>query len=477
MTIAYNLGAHELSDIFLAAFRLPNSFRIYFAEGLSAAFIPEYSTKLINKSSAAEFANNIFSVLAIALAVLCAILMFFSPQIFKVFIHGFSSHIDKLGLAVNLTRIMMPYLLFISLATLINSILQTHNFFAVTALLPVILNTCLILSTFIPHFHTTCIYNLSVSVLIAGILQLTLVFCVAYKNKIGVHICVPKFNSEIASFLKSTIVSVLHNCISQISVWINTIFASFIPGAISYIYYAERVHQLPQALIGISIGTVLLPALSKKIQNNNFQNIIDIQNRALEIGLMFIIPATISLIIIPDAILLTLLNYGQFNHIAIYNTIPVLIAFAFSLPSFVVSKIFLVSFYIRKQIYIPTFSSLISLVVSVIFNIILMKFYKHTSIAIAASIGSWTNAILLISYLRTHNLYKISTSLPLTLIHIVISSIAMTVVILIIYHFLQPLFFYRAIFRCIGLAILIIFGALTYFFTLCCVFKTKITLS
>ncbi|QXK91611.1 murein biosynthesis integral membrane protein MurJ [Neoehrlichia mikurensis] len=475
--IAYNLGAHELSDIFFVAFRLPNSFRTYFAEGaISYAFIPEYSIKLIDKSLAKKFADNIFSGLTLILILVCTIIIIFSPQIFKVLIPGFSNHTDKLELVANLARIMMPYLFFISLTTLINSILQTHNFFTVTAISPIILNICLILSTFIPHLYATCIYNLAISVLVAGILQFTLVFCIALKNKVGVNIQIPRLNSDTISFLKNTMVSILHNSVSQISIWVNTIFASFTTGAISYIYYADRIHQLPQALVGISISTVLLPTLSKKIQVNNLQNIIDIQNRTLEIGLIFIIPSMIALIIIPDAILLTLLNYGQFNYIAIYNIKPVLVAFAFSLPSFVISKIFLVSFYIRKQMNIPTLFSLISLTVSIIMNIILINFYQYVSIAITSSIASWINAILLILYLKARNLYKISSSLPLVLIHIIISSIAMIVTILITYHIIYPLFFHRAIFRCIGLLILIFLGALTYFFTLCFIFKEKITL-
>lgn len=197
---------------------------------------------------------------------------------------------------------MMPYIIFVSIASLIGGMLQVKQHFASTAIAPIVLNLCLIISLFVPYVKTPA-HNLSIAVLIGGIFQLLLILFSAYKLKAAFSFSLELIN-EVRLFFKRVIPAIINNCVTQISLWIDTIMASFIPNAVSYIYYADRLNQLPQGIIGTAIGTVLLPLISKQVDNT--ENIVKIQNKALNIGLMLIMPTTAAFIIIPDIILLTL---------------------------------------------------------------------------------------------------------------------------------------------------------------------------
>ena len=472
--IAYTLGAQGLSDVFLAAFRLPNLFRTYFAEGaLSSSFVPLYSQKLSEQDAPEKFASQIFSSLLIFLLAFCLIMVIFTPQILGVFTPGFLLSSCKFNLAVELSRIMMIYLFCMSLSSVVGGVLQAHNNFFVTAVSPVLLNCCVIISALIPHSGVP-VYYFSVAVSLSGVLQLILTLYVATHKGIGIKFAFPTLDDDMKVFLKRAMMSALSGCITQISVWLNVLFASFIPGAISYIYYADRLNQLPQALVGISMSTVLLPVVSKLAREGGTQRMIEMQNNALDLGMTLIVPAAAALVAIPDAILLSLLNYGQFDYWAIGNTIPVLAALATSLPSFVVTKILLLFFYARGEFKIPAFFSFISLVVNALLNYILMKFIGYVGIAIASSIGSWTNTLLLFVYLKAHNLYGVSEHLGRKMACVFLSTTVMVVVICMAKTILAPFFFQGPIFKISSLVVVVSLGVLVYFSALLVVFRQKL---
>ncbi|MGN7661198.1 MAG: murein biosynthesis integral membrane protein MurJ [Anaplasma sp.] len=474
--IAYTLGAQGLSDVFLAAFRLPNLFRAYFNEGaLSASFVPIYSRRLSEQNAPSEFASQIFSALLMFLLAFCAVMLVFTPQALRIFTPGFLVSAQKFKLAVELSRIMMIYLFCMSLASVAGVVLESHSCFFVTAISPILLNCCVVISALVPHWGMP-VYYFAVAVSLAGVLQLILTLCVASRKKVGVRFIMPRPDSDVRVFLKRAMISALSNCMSQISVWINVMFASFIPGAISYIYYADRLNQFPQALVGVSISTVLLPYIAKLAREGNTQRVVEMQNSALDLGMTLIVPAAAALIAIPDALLLSLLNYGQFDYWAIGNTVPVLATLAASLPSFVITKILLLFFYTRGEFKIPAVFSLISISVNVCLNFIFVKFYGHVGIAIAGSLSSWVHSLLLLVYLRVRGLYRMSTELSNKMACIFLSAAIMVVVICMAKTLLAPFFFQGPVVKISSLSIVVLLGVLVYFSALFVVFRQKLTI-
>ncbi|CAN2136076.1 Peptidoglycan biosynthesis protein MurJ [Wolbachia pipientis] len=383
----------------------------------------------------------------------------------QIFAPGFDQ--SKFTLTVTLSRIMMPYIIFVSIASLIGGMLQVKQHFASTAIAPTVLNLCLIISLFVPYVKTPA-HNLSIAVLIGGIFQLLLILFSAYKLKAAFSFSL-ELSNEVRLFFKRVIPAIINNCVTQISLWIDTIMASFIPNAVSYIYYADRLNQLPQGIIGTAIGTVLLPLISKQVDNT--ENIVKIQNKALNIGLMLIMPTTAAFIIIPDIILLTLFSYGRFDHYAVQQTVPTLIAFSLSLPAFIINKVLLPTFFAKGNLKIPTIFSLMCLGINVVLNLLLMNEYQHTGIAIATSVSTWINSILLISYLTINKMYKISQALLLNVMKIFVATAVMSIALYIFNSLLAGLFFDKMLARIVYLTTLIALSVIVYFGILYLIFK------
>ncbi len=383
----------------------------------------------------------------------------------QIFAPGFDQ--SKFTLTVTLSRIMMPYIIFVSIASLIGGMLQVKQHFASTAIAPIVLNLCLIISLFVPYVKTSA-HNLSIAVLIGGVFQLLLMLFSAYKLKAAFSFSL-ELSNEVRLFFKRVIPAIINNCVTQISLWIDTIMASFTPNAVSYIYYADRLNQLPQGIIGTAIGTVLLPLISKQV--NNTENIVKIQSKALNIGLMLIMPTTAAFIIIPDIILLTLFSYGRFDHYAVQQTAPTLIAFSLSLPAFIINKVLLPTFFAKGNLKIPTMFSLMCLGINVVLNLMLMNKHQHTGIAIATSVSTWINSILLISYLTINKIYKVSQALLLNIMKIFVATVVMSIALYIFNSLLAGLFFDKMLARIVYLATLIALSVIVYFGILYLIFK------
>ncbi|MDM8335263.1 murein biosynthesis integral membrane protein MurJ [Wolbachia pipientis] len=456
--IATVVGATSLADVFFSSLRFANLFRALFAEGaFTTSFIPLYSTESRDNKKAFYFASNVISITFVILLIFCFITQTLFPYMIQVFTPGFGQ--SKLTLTITLSRIMIPYIIFISIASLIGGMLQVKQHFASTAIAPIISNLCLIISLFVPYIKTPA-HNLAVAVLVGGLLQLLLMLFGAYKLKAAFFFSV-KLSNEVKLFFKRVIPAIINNCVTQVSLWVDTIMASFIPNAVSYIYYADRLNQLPQGVIGTAIGTVLLPLISR--QADDTENIVKIQNKALNVGLMLIMPTTAAFIIIPDIILLTLFSYGKFDHYAVQQTAPTLIALSFSLPAFTINKVLLPTFFVKGNLKIPTIFSLVSLGVNIVLNLLLMNKYEHTGIAIATSISSWINTILLVSYLTINKIYKVSQVLLLNIVKILAATAVMSMALYVSSLLSAELFFDKVFARAIYLAALIVLSVIVYF--------------
>ena len=287
--IAIFLVTSIYADAFFVAFRLPNTFRRLFAEGtFNAAFIPSYTQqKIRGKKQGKEFADEVFSLISIFLIFLIVIIEIFTPFIVYIIAPGFYDNLEKFNLAVEFTRITFPFLLFVSLSSLLSGILNTNNKFAVAAAAPIILNIVLIASLFISFFYELNIAkNLSIGVTLAGIFQFIILIFFTRKFYLPSIKFVKKFKNNIKLFFRKLLPSIFSSGITQINILIGTIIASFQSGAISYLYYADRIYQINLAIAGIAIGTVALPNLARSIKLKK-QNLVDkLQIKSIELCLL-----------------------------------------------------------------------------------------------------------------------------------------------------------------------------------------------
>ena len=280
--IAFFLGASIFADAFFVAFRLPNTFRRLFAEGtFNAAFIPSYTAARIeNKKKGKKFADDIFGSLLLILILIVTIVEIFTPDLVYIIAPGFLEDNVKFSIAVELTRITFPFLLFVSLSSFFSGILNSNNKFAAAAAAPIILNIVLILSLVVSYkLNLNFTKQLSYGVTLAGILQLLFLFIVTlkfYKPSFNLKI---KINSKVKFFFKKLLPSIFSSGVTQINILIGTIIASFETGAVSYLYYADRIYQINLAIAGIAVGTVSLPALSKAFKNKNIKKLSNIQRK------------------------------------------------------------------------------------------------------------------------------------------------------------------------------------------------------
>jgi len=401
--IAATLGTGAIADAFFMAFKFPNIFRRLFAEGaFSAAFIPIFSKKLtVNKSDAIRFASETASVLFWFLLILITIAELFMPYIIFVMAPGFIEDPEKFKLTILLTRIAFPYLLFMSLAALISGILNSIEKFTAAAALPIVLNMVLIFFLIIilkldmPNTPLAAKY-LIFGVFISGLLQLLLIVYICKKTEYLPNIKIPKLTPGVKKFLFLGFPAVIAGGITQINLLIGSIIASFENGAISYLYYADRIYQLPLALIGITIGTVLLPELSKNYKIKDFVKASFTQNRAIELSLTLAIPATFGMIILSSDIIKVLFERMHFTSADTLATSHALIAFSYGLPAFILIKILQSNFFAKENTVTPMWFALISAAINIILSIILFKKIGFVGIAISTSIAAWANTILLL---------------------------------------------------------------------------------
>ena len=340
--IAIFLGAGPFADAFFVAFRIPSTFRRLFSEGtFNAAFVPSYSSLLGKKKESANFANNIFNLLILGLFFLVLIVEIIMPLFVYLIAPGFEEDSQKMQLAITLTRITFPFLLFISLASFFSAILNSHNKFAIAAAAPIILNILLIgVLSFGKILNDQLVYYLSYAVTLSGIVQFIFLYFFIKKYftpKLKLNI---KINSKIKTFFKKLLPSIFSSGVTQINILIGTIIASFQASAVSYLYYADRVYQINLAIAGIAIGTVILPQLSKYVQNNRKDKINLIQNKALELSLFLSIPAAIALLVASEEIISALFGYGSFDEEGVKNSAKALFYFAMGLPAFSLIKVF-----------------------------------------------------------------------------------------------------------------------------------------
>ena len=462
--IAIFLGAGPLADAFFVAFRIPNTFRRLFSEGtFNAAFVPSYSSLLNNKTESQKFANNIFNLLIVGLFFLVLIIEIFMPLFVFLIAPGFDGDYQKMELAITLTRVTFPFLMFISLASFFSAILNSHNKFAIASAAPIILNILLIGVLFFGKIlNDQLVHYLSYAVTLSGILQFIFLYLFVRKYfspKFKFHI---KIDSKVKIFFRKLLPSIFSSGVTQINILVGTIIASFQASAVSYLYYADRIYQINLAIAGIAIGTVILPQLSKHIQGNKKKKINLIQNKALELSLFLSIPAAIALLIASEEIISSLFGYGSFDEISVRNSASALFYFAMGLPAFSLIKVFSAFFFARHNTKTPFYISLTSVLLNIFISIIFFEEVGFIIIPIATTISSWFNAVLLFIFLKTKNLFSFNLVFINRFIKILISSILMGIFFSYIIHFFHSKFLYQESFKGIYLMGVVILGLAFY---------------
>jgi putative peptidoglycan lipid II flippase len=426
--IAVFLGAGALADVFFVAFRIPNTFRRLFSEGtFNAAFVPSYSSEMNKgKKQSNKFANNIFNLLFLGLFFLVLIVQIFMPVFVAIIAPGFVEDVDKMEIAINLTRITFPFLFFISLASFFSAILNSHNKFAAASAAPIILNMILIgILLFSKSLGDELVYYLSYGVSLAGILQLLFLYKFVnkfYYLKFDFKI---KIDNKVKTFFKKLLPSIFSSGVTQINILVGTIIASFQTSAVSYLYYADRIYQINLAIAGIAISVVVLPQLSRHIQSKKKDKILSIQNKALELSLFLSLPASIGLTIGSQSIISALFGYGSFDEVAVQNSAKALYYFAYGLPAFSLIKIFSNFFFANHNTKTPFYISLASVILNIFISIYYFNEIGFIIIPIATTISSWFNGLLLFLFLKNKNLFNFNKIFLVRFIKIIIASLLM----------------------------------------------------
>ena len=476
--IAIFLGTSILADAFFVAFRLPNTFRRLFAEGtFNAAFIPSYTNeKIKSKKSGNGFADDVFSLLVIVLFFLVLLVEIFTPYVVYLIAPGFYTNLEKYELAIQLTRITFPFLFFVSLSSFFSGILNSNNKFAAAAAAPIILNVVLILSLYISYFYNlSYVQNLSYGVTFAGIIQLIFLIYFTkkfYKPSLNFKL---KINAKVKFFLKKLLPSIFSSGVTQINILIGTIIASFEAGAVSYLYYADRVYQINLAIAGIAVGTVSLPALSKAIKKKRFKTADKIQNQSLELSLLLSVPAAFGLIIASEEIINVLFGYGSFSQNDIIMTSKALKYFGFGVPAFALIKVLSNLFFARDNTKTPLYISFLIVLFNVSLSIVFFRQIGFIIIPIATSISTWIGVIVYYILLNRKKYIIVDFLLIKNILKIVVSTISMSVILFFSLNYFQESMEYYNNYKSIYL--LIIIGFVSTIYLLLCYFlgvlKTK----
>ena len=396
--IAALLGAGPVAEAFFVAFRLPNMFRRFFAEGaFNMAFVPLFAKRLEGEGDAAarQFGIEALSVLFVALLALTAIAQVAMPFFVWALASGYAGD-GKFDLAVTFSRIVFPYILFISLAALFSGLLNALGHFAAAAAAPVLLNVVLVSAMGLAWLIGAQVgFALAWGALLGGVLQLALVWIAARRLGMGLLPTRPRLTPDVRRLITLAIPAVLAGGVMQINLVVGTQVASYFDGAVSWLWMADRVYQLPLGVIGVAIGVVLLPELSRRLRAGDMSGTRDSMNRAAEFSLLLIIPATIGLLVIPQLIVAVLFERGAFLPSDTVATAQALAVYALGLPSFVLLKVVQPAFFAREDTKTPLYTALASMVINIVLAVGLAPFIGFLAAAIGATVAGWANLILL----------------------------------------------------------------------------------
>jgi len=401
MALAWFFGAGLASDAFFVAFRIPNLLRRLFAEGsLSIAFIPIFTDYLEKegKDEAFRFAGSALKFLSVALVFVVLAGVFLAPFIVRVFAPGFAVDPEKFALTVLMTRIMFPYIFFIGLVALCMGILNVLGHFSAPALAPVFLNIAMIFSVvFIsPHMNEP-VTGLAIGVLIGGALQLCLQAPFLIKKGIYLNKKIKLFHPGLKKVGTLMLPTILGAAAYQVNILVGTLLSSLLPeGSVSYLYYADRLTQFPLGIFAIALATAILPSLSRQAAAGQIKEAGETFASAMRFVFFITLPAMAGMIVLREPIVELLFKRGAFDTMAVKSTAYALVCYVAGLWAFSAVRIAIAAFYALKDTRTPVKMAIISIIVNIVLGILLMGPMGHGGLALATSLSSMLNLVLLV---------------------------------------------------------------------------------
>lgn len=442
MLMARYVGAGFANDAFLIAWRLPNLFRALFAEGaFSAAFVPMFNRIMAQdgegdeakgRAAAIAFASQVLSVLVPVLAVLTVVMMLAAGPVVYALTGGFpDGGPEKFALARHLTIITFPYLALISLTSLLGGILNSFGRFWVNAAAPVLLNICMIVAIllFRGDDPVETAVTQAIAVTVSGLLQLLWLIWSCRRAGVVLGLARPRLSPQVKKLLTVIGPAAIGQGAIQINLVVSTALAArFLPeGSISWLYYADRLNQLPLGLIGIGVGTAILPALSRQIGGGDKAAASNTQNRALELALFLSLPAAIALCVSATPLIRGVFQHGAFVAGDTSGTAAALAGFALGVPAYVLIKVLTPGFYARQDTKTPVRIALIAMLVNLVGNLSLIWPLAHVGVAIATAISAWVNVVLLYWALHRHDHLRLDARFRAKALRIIAAGAAMGV--------------------------------------------------
>jgi putative peptidoglycan lipid II flippase len=418
--LAAILGAGPVADAFFVALRLPNHFRAIFAEGaFNAAFVPAYAhvNGTHGQTSARLFADRIFTLLFVSQLVLLAVAWLFMPQAMSILAPGFTEDAEQRRLAIELTRITFPYLLLITLVTLYGGMLNVMHRFASAAAAPIFLNVSMMATLALAALFPGAGQAAAWGVLISGFLQYFLL-----AGDLARHGGLPRFaplklDDDVRAFFRALGPATLGSMGTQVALFADTIIATFLPaGALSALYYADRLNQLPIGVIGIAIGTVLLPEMSRRLTSGDRDGAMASQQRAFDFTLLFSVPFVAAFLTVPDVIMRAMFARGAFSRADAAAAGATLAAYAVGLIPFVLIRSAVATFYARKDTATPVKAALTGVAANVILKIALMGSLAQIGLAFATAVGAWVNLLLVLAFAVRAGYFVFDRALALSLV-------------------------------------------------------------
>ena len=398
--IASTLGAGPVADAFFIAFKLPNFLRRLFAEGaFNAAFVPLFAGSLERdgRAAAKSFAEDVLTVLLWVLLLLVVAAQIVMPWLMHVLAPGFADEPEKFDLTVQLTRLTFPYILLISLVSLLGGVLNSLYRFAAVAATPILLNLCLIGALLgLSRWTETPGHALAIGVTVGGAVQLIWLVVAASRAGMALRLRRPRLTPGVKRLLIIAAPAALGAGAAQVNLVIDIIIASLLPpGSVSFLYYADRVNQLPLGVVGVAVGTALLPLLSRQLRAGDAAEAVKSLNRAIEIALLLALPAAVALIVIAGPVIVVLFERGAFGPGESAAAAGALVAYAGGLPAFVLIKVLAPGYFARQDTKTPVRIAVLCLLVNVALNLVLMGPLAHVGIALATTLAGWLNVALL----------------------------------------------------------------------------------
>ncbi len=468
--IARTFGAGVATDAFVVAFKLPNLLRRIFAEGaFSQAFVPilaEYKTQQ-GDEAARTFVAYVSGLLTLVLAVVTLLGVLAAPWIVWVSAPGFADEAERFALTTDLLRVTFPYILLISLSSLAGAVLNTWNRFSVPAFVPTLLNLSMIaFALFLTPYFDPPIMALGWAVLVGGLLQL--LYQLPHLRKIGMLV-LPRLNLRDAGVwrvLKQMGPAIFGVSVSQISLIINTVFASFlVAGSVSWMYYADRLMELPSGVLGVALGTILLPALSKSYASADPAEYSRLLDWGLRLCFLLVLPCAVALALLAEPLTVSLFQYGKFTASDAAMTQQALVAYSVGLLGIILVKILAPGFYAQQNIKTPVKIGLVTLAATQLMNLLFVFVIPlaHAGLALSIGLAACLNAGLLYWQLRRANMFQPQSGWLSFLLKLSVALVAMVAALLLALHWMPAWAEGDMLWRLTRLAGLVVLGVVSYF--------------